>query len=190
MSNSPIDFDDISLIRGMSALGESCKKKFINLVKPIKNILEKLEERKGNVKDIEKEPYNVQRFSVSCPLAKQSSGEKPSIPPTIFAGINFKSSFRDVMVWIETPPGNPAKADIAKSIESCRQNLRDQTAWTITGPEGWFDIYRAVPLEKLLIESDQSTWIEEFVNESLADLRAAGILEAVANTASKHANIK
>lgn len=195
MSNDPIDFDDVSLMRGISALGGSCKKKLTNLVSPLKNIFESLGEGVGEVtKEFIFTP-DIVRFTFCHQLAESlpNKSGKPAYPPAIFAGIDFQLNL--IGVWIRTSPAYPAKADITESIKLCRQKLENQETWTITGDdrmkkgttERWFDIYRTFPTEKLLlIETNQDEWLMNFVKESLDHLHKAGILEAITNAASKH----
>lgn len=182
MSESRLDFNDVSLIRAFAALAKDCEEKVNGLVEPLTTVIEESGIGMGKI---------GRTSSLFKGLGRSDAYRELATDSYLFVGIGGDSQTGQdfLSVWIETPAKHPEKLAFKASLRETANALRSRNpAWQMpsqdaeSGWAAWDDLELTTPLASLLIASDQSEAVKSFVESALTDLKVTGVIDAFDRT--------
>jgi hypothetical protein len=179
MTDTPIRFDDIALLRAHGSYGIQTQERIDNLVERLIPLLQASGLKLGPIKHYRRLFMGHRRSMLWASTNPDAKGDLP----WLMAGV-ITEGIPKLAVWLETEPKHAKKVEGCTAIRAKLDALRERNAQWHAPPahEGaWQDLSLRAPLEPILGATDQIQHFEGFFVRAFRDLHETGVVTALAN---------
>ncbi|WP_181197614.1 hypothetical protein [Enhygromyxa salina] len=178
MTENPIRFDDLALLRAHASYGAQTQERVDGLVARLVPLLERSGLKLGPIKHSRKMFMGHRRSMVWTSTNPDAKGDLP----WLMAGI-ISEGIPKLAVWLETEPKHANKMAGCEAVRENLAALHERNVEWHAHPAheaSWQDLSLRAPLEPILGASNQVQHFEEFFTKAFADLHETGVAAALA----------
>jgi hypothetical protein len=182
MTDNPIRFDDLALLRAHATYGSETEQTVHNLVSRLFPVLEQSGLGRGTIKHQHNLFSGHRRSIVYRSLLVDDARSLPWVDAGIVA-----DEYTRMVIWLETSPNHKDKHAACAAIRAKMDDLRTRNPnWEAVPAEerSWVDLRLRAPLEPLLGAGNQIEAFEAFFRRGFEDLVTTGVAAALADACS------